>query len=211
MSKVKTSIKKSPSQKRRKRRPVKPFTPEFNLHHPDIAPHVEFAFDCDGVAYYRFAAGEFKMPVGRHKFVEAYLSQSELRMDLKTLIGYLDQIDKYLNNGQLAKVAIASYAIRSRCNMGFEPETIERLASVVYFDESEDLSDYNPDYGTKKIEIWKKKDFLGFFMTKPIEELCSLKDISEESLRSYITQIEVSKKIYADLMEDQQPNSSATA
>jgi hypothetical protein len=209
MSKTKASSKKR-MPKRRPVKPQEPALPEFNIHHPDIATHVEFAFECNEIAYYRFKDGEFKMPVGRHKFVEAYLAQTELRMDLKTLTGYLDQIDKYLNSGQLAKVAVASYAIRSRCNMGFEPETIERLASVVYFDETEDLSDYNPNYGTQKIEMWKKHDFMGFFLTRPIEELCSLKGISEESLRSYITQIEVSKKIIADLMEDPQPNSSPT-
>jgi hypothetical protein len=205
MSKTRTARK---PKRQPKRRPVKPKNPEFNLNHPEIFPHVEFAFECDGKTYYRFKAGEFKMPTGRHKFVEAYLSQAELRMDLETLIGFLDKIDAHLNSGQLSKVAIASYAIRSRCNMGFEPETIERLASVVYFDESEDLSDYDPNYGTAKIEGWKKKDFMGFFLTRPIDELCSLKGISEESIRSYITQIEVSKKIIEDLMEDRQPNSS---
>lgn len=191
-----------------KRKPVKPVLPEFNIHHPDIAPHVEVAFECGGVSYYRFKEGEFKIPVGRHKFVEAYLHQAEMRMDLDTLNRYLDEIDKSLDAGKLSKVAIASYAIRSRAKMGFEPETIERLASVVYFDATEDLSDYKPDYGTTKIEFWKKKDFMGFFLTRPIDELYGLRGISEESLKNYIQQIEVSKKIIEDLMVDPSPKSS---
>lgn len=142
------------------------------------------------------------MPVGRHKFVEAYLHQAEMRMDIETLTRYLDEIDKNLDSGKLSKVAIASYAIRSRASMGFEPETIERLASVVYFDETEDLSDYKPEYGTQKIEYWKKKEFMGFFLTRPIDELCGLRGTSEESLKNYIQQIEVSKKIIEDLILD---------
>lgn len=193
--------------KRRPVKPVKPTLPEFNIHHPEIAPHVELAFECER-KFYRFKEGEFKIPVGRHKFVEAYLHQAEMRMDVDTLNRYLDEIDKNLDAGKLSKVAIASYAIRSRAKMGFEPETIERLASVVYFDETEDLSDYNPDYGTQKIELWKKKDFLGFFLTRPIDELYGLRGISEESLKNYIQQIEVSKKIIEDLMADQSPKSS---
>lgn len=200
------------SAKRRSKRapvkPAKPVLPEFNINHPDIAPHIEVAFECGGISYYRFKEGEFKIPVGRHKFVEAYLHQANMRMDIETLERYLDEIDKHLDTGKLSKVAIASYAIRSRCKMGFEPETIERLASVVYFDQTEDLSDYKPEYGAHKIELWKKKDFLGFFLTRPIDELYGLKGISEESLRSYMTQIEVSKKIIEDLMLDQSPKSS---
>lgn len=209
MSKTK---RRTPKKRVMKRRPVKPeSTPQWNIHHPEISPNVEFAFECNSKAYYRFKGEEFKMLAGRYKFVEAYLHQAELRMDLKTLIGYLDKIDKHLDAGQLGKVAIASNAIRTRCNMGFEPETIERLSSVVYFDETEDLSDYSPEYGTQKIAEWKAHDFIGFFLTRPMDELCGLKGISEESLRTYIQQIEVSKKIIEDLMEDPSPKSSPTA
>jgi hypothetical protein len=199
------------TKRKLKRAPVKPpkkTLPEFNIHHPDIAPNIEIAFECGGVKYYRFKEGEFKIPVGRHKFVEAYLHQAEMRMDVDTLNRYLDEIDKNLDVGKLSKVAVASYAIRSRAKMGFEPETIERLASVVYFDDTEDLTDYKPEYGTHKIDLWKKKDFLGFFLTRPIDELYGLKGISEESLKNYIQQIEVSKKIIEDLMLDPSQKSS---
>lgn len=191
-------------------KPAKPVFPEFNIHHPDIAPNIELAFEC-GRKFYRFKEGEFKMPVGRHKFVEAYLHQAEMRMDIETLTRYLDEIDKNLDSGKLSKVAIASYAIRSRASMGFEPETIERLASVVYFDETEDLSDYKPEYGTEKIEYWKKKEFMGFFLTRPIDELCGLRGTSEESLKNYIHQIEVSKKIIEDLILDPSPKPSESS
>jgi len=176
--------------------------PAFNLHHPDVRDNVEFAFEVGGKKYYRFSK-DYKCPTGRFKYIDAFLYEAELRMNLKMLNAYCDKMLKELD-GAAGQVRISElikvvWAIQSRCKLAFSPETIERLASVVYFDETEDLSDYNEEHGNKKIALWKKHDFIGFFLTTPIIELLNLKGFSEESFRIYLQEIREAELLIKDL------------
>jgi hypothetical protein len=122
--------------------------PPFNVNHPDLADKVEFAFEAGPalkkVKYYKFIK-DYQSPTGRYKWIDAFLYESELRMDMKRLNAYMDELEKHLD-GSKGVVNISGafkvmWAIRSRCKLAFSPETIKRLASVVYFDSNEDLSD----------------------------------------------------------------------
>jgi len=79
--------------------------------------------------------------------------------------------------------------MRSRTKIAFEPDTVKRLASVTFFDETEDLSDYDRDYNDEKIALWDKYGKLGFFLTTPIKELCGLNGISLTDLTEYMNQM----------------------
>lgn len=161
----------------------------FNIYHPDINPQIEFAFECKGKKYFRMAH-EFRMPTGRYKFLDAFLSEHELRMTPKMFNDYLDKIEAQLNGRsgtiELSKIAITVYNMRTHANIAFVPETIEKLASVVYFDETEDLRDYDPEHAKKKISDWKEDGQYSFFLTRPIVELLNLEGISVTSLERYI-------------------------
>lgn len=167
--------------------------PPFNINHPDMQGRYEFAFEAGPIfrkiKYYR-AVKDYMLPVGRYKFIDARLYAAELKMNLKTLIAYMDVLEKHLDGSKgvvtLSKAFEVIWAIRSRINLGFEPETIEKLAAVVYFDETEILNDFDEDYGETKIKFWREHKCLSFFLTMPISELLNLTDISEESLREYI-------------------------
>jgi hypothetical protein len=166
----------------------------FNINHPDVANNIEFAFKCGGRSYYRFKS-DYLMPVGRYKMVDAYLHEAELRMNLKTLNNYLDEIEKSLNGSKgvvnIGKAFQLLHNMRTRTkDLGFEPQTIKRLASVVYFDDTEDLREYNREHCEAKIKFWEKHDCYDFFLTRPIDELLNVKGISEESLRKYIQEAE---------------------
>lgn len=181
--------------------------PPFNLNHPDLAPNIEFAFSCKGRKYYKFVK-DFQMPVGRYKYAEAYLYEAELRMDLKRLNQYCDALLKELDGaaGQIRITHLSKivWAIQSRCKLAFSPETIERLASAIYFDEHEDLSDLSEEYAQKKIEFWRKHQFVGFFLTRPLIDLLSLNGISEDSLPHYLNQIKQAEEMINDLTFDQE-------
>lgn len=168
-------------------------TPEFNIHHKDIRHLVEDAFKVGGKTYYRFAE-ERMIPAGRYKYIYAFLKEADLKMTLETLQNYVAEFENLLNGsgpkkviqiGELWKLVLN---LKSRIALAFESETIERLASVIYFDETEDLSTYDRKHGTAKITLWKKHDFIGFFLTKPLGDLLGLKNTSIESLQAYITQ-----------------------
>lgn len=180
----------------------------FNIHHPDIAHNIEFAFECGGKKFYR-AVKEFVLPAGRYKFIDAFLYEVELRMNLRTLKAYLTDIKKQLDGTQgqinIGKAFQIIYAMETRTELGFEPQTVKRLASVVYFDSSEDLREYNAEYCQKKIKFWEDNNCYDFFLTKPISELCNLKGISEESLQTYISSAE---QIVKDLTYEPATSSS---
>ena len=171
--------------------------PAFNLHHPDIAHKIVFAFECAGKKYYRFgnkAEGiEMDMPTGRYKFYLAFLEEFNLRMTLETLNKYLDILEKSLSGGKgqinLGDAWETVIKMRSRTKIAFEPDTVKRLASVTFFDETEDLSDYDRDYNDEKIALWDKYGKLGFFLTTPIKELCGLNGISLTDLTEYMNQM----------------------
>lgn len=186
----------------RKKKP----NPDFNLHHKDVRHLVEEAFSVGGVKYYRFTE-ERLIPAGRYKYIYACLKEVDLRMNLETLNNYVKDFENLLNGsgpkkmiqiGELWKLLLN---LKSRLALQFEPETIERLASVIYFDETEELSTYDRKYGQKKIDLWRKHDYIGFFLTRPMGELLGLKDISIESLQDYIVQ---ARLLIQDLTVDQQ-------
>jgi hypothetical protein len=183
--------------------------PPFNIHHPDLADKIEFAFEVGPAfrkrKFYRMKAdanetNDFKLPTGRYQFIDTFLAEVNLRMRASTLVRYLDELEKHLDGGKgtvnLAKAFQTIYAMRSRVNLGFDPELVKRLASVVYFDETEDLSTYDKDYCDKKIAFWEKYECYDFFLQRPIAELCDLNGTSVTALKTYI---QVATQVIKDL------------
>jgi hypothetical protein len=177
----------------------KPKEPPFNIHHPDLADKVEFAFKCGPTfgkkKYYRFIAAEnesneFDQRTGRYIWMEGFLKQSTRKMDDATITGFLDDLERNLSgekgNINLVKACQIIITMRAITKMQFEPELVKRLASVVYFDETEDLRTYSREHGERKIRFWEKYDKeLSFFLSSPIAELCGVKGLSPEYLLKY--------------------------
>jgi hypothetical protein len=183
----------------------------FNLNHPDLAGHTELAFECKGKKFYRMAH-EFRMPTGRYKFLDAYLLEHELRMTPKMFHDYLDKIEFDLNGKggtiNLTRIAITIHNMRTHANLLFVPDTIKKLAAVVYFDDTEDLRDYDPEYGKKKIALWETDEQYSFFLTRPIVELLNLEGISVTSLQTYMDQAQI---VLEELTLDQSKPSSESS
>lgn len=177
--------------------------PTFNVNHPDLAGKFEEAFTCKGIKYYR-CIPDFVLPVGRYKWIDAALNEVDIRMTLPVLKAYILELKKYLNvtNGaiRLDKAFQVISNMETRCELAFEPETVKRLASIVYFDETEDLRDFNQEYGQKKVKIWESTGKYDFFLTRPIGELLNLNITSETYLEKYIQE---ASQILKDLTLDQ--------
>lgn len=170
--------------------------PEFNAHHVDVASIIEVAFKVKGKKYYRFKE-ERLIPAGRYKYIYSHLREVDMRMDLSTLRNYVNEfknilggggVKKTINIGDLWKLVIN---LETRVALAFEPASVERLASVIYFDDTEDLSTWDKKYGAEKVEFWKANKCMDFFLTRPVGELLGAKDISIESLQAYIQEAEM--------------------
>lgn len=165
--------------------------PEFNISHPDVAHLIEVAFKVKGKKYYRFKE-EKLIPAGRYKYIYAYLKEVDLRMNIETLRSYVKDFKELLNGSgakkiiQIGEMWKLVLNLESRIDLAFEPDTVERLGAVIFFDDSEDLSTYDRKHGAQKIEFWRKNNVMDFFLTMPMQELLGLKDISITSLEDYI-------------------------
>lgn len=205
---------KTPKKRIPKHRPVKPLAnPTHNIYHKDYAPKIQKAFKSGTVQYYKFI-DDHQIPAGRYKYIYAALKEADLRMDLDTLKNFIDTLENILNGGakknnvNVGDIWKMIINMKSRISLGFEPASIKRLASVIYFDETEDLKTYNKVHGLKKVEFWEKNNTMDFFLTRPIVELFGLKDISTTSLEEYIS---LSEGIIQDLTLDLQTVSLANS
>lgn len=181
------------------------------MSHPDVKDSVEVAFSCAGKDFYRFK-DEREIPAGRYVHIDAFLKEHEIRMDLETLKGYIQLIKDELNakQGEISwhNVNVIVYKMETRTNLAWNMDTIKRLASVVYFDKSEDLRSYDEDHGKKKIALWDKENNVDFFLKTPIAELLGLQGITETFLRNYIQE---QNQVLTDLFSSPSPNSGATS
>lgn len=161
----------------------------YTVDHPDLAGKTEIAFSTSKHTYYRFVK-DVEMPAGRYKWVHAMLYEVDIRMDLKTLIAYIDELELAVSGKRgsidLTNVVITLKKMRGRCNMAFDVATVERLASVVYFRDDEVLTTWDRQIGEDKIKEWNREGSLDFFMTRPIGELLKLNDISPAALAEYV-------------------------
>lgn len=185
---------------------------KFTMHHPDLEGQTELAFIAGGIHFYRFKE-EYKHPVGRYKYVYKFLKEHELAMNRETLAEYIKQLKTCLNGGSKGQNINIGEAWRLLHNMDtrvalpFDPEGIKRLASAVYFTDTEDLSTYNAEEGVKKIKLWEDNKCHDFFLTRPIGELLHLSNSSIDSLEEYLNK---ASGILTELTLDPQTQSSET-
>jgi len=169
--------------------------PVRNIRHEDYAPLIEKAFKSGTVQYYKFIDDKM-LPAGRYKYVYAALKEADLRMTLDVLKEFIKIIKTELEGGikkqsvSMGNIWKAIINMESRVALDFEPASIKRLASILYFDETEDLTTYNKMHGMKKVANWEKNGTIDFFLTRPIVELLGLSGISTTSLEGYIQERE---------------------
>lgn len=165
--------------------------PDFNnIYHPDFYDLVEPAFKVNGKQYYRFVR-DTSIPWGRYMYLQTFLYEQSLRMDLDTLNGYIQRMKLAINGSvqkgiDLITVIKTLTQMESRVELAFEVDTTYRLASVMYFDDQEDLYTYDKPHNDKKIQTWKEAKVVDFFYTRPMSELLNLTGSSPEDLVKFI-------------------------
>lgn len=162
-----------------------------NVYHPDLDGKIEPAFKSKGVQYYRFKK-EVEMFWGRYMFLQTFLYEQNLRMDNSMLKKYMESLSKHLNGDKgkidLGKAFQIITQILSRCEMAFEIDTTYRLASVLYFDDKEEVWLYDKKYNDQKITAWKEDRMVDFFYQMPMTEFLNLSDSSPAALVTFMEQ-----------------------
>lgn len=115
---------------------------------------------------------------------------------LKTYIKRVrSEIDGTKQSINIGNAVVFLDQMDSLTELAFEPDTVYRLASAVFFDDTEDITTWDKNHNDKKIEGWKESGTLTFFYRKPLSELIGLKDTSETDLRDYLGKAQALKDV----------------
>jgi hypothetical protein len=147
------------------------------------------AFRHKGKVYYNFT-DSYKMPAGRAMCALAIYEELRMRCTVDYLRKHIEATEVILNpqNGKikLTKLAQINANLKERLNLAPFPDHIYKLASVVFFDETESPYSYDFDYNQKKIAEWKKDgELLYFFLNMPFSDLMQFGKLSKEHATSY--------------------------
>lgn len=150
----------------------------------------------EGVDYYTFAQS-FEIPEMRMRIAQRFLEEMQINCDKEYLTDYTDAILACLNpkDGEsirLDKVAILTNELKKRLEWIFEPDTLYRFATVMYFDLKEDIKQYDPSYQKKKLERFKKKG-LKYFLKELTENSEKLLNLSDSDFKTYIKELQQRK------------------
>ena len=163
---------------------------------------IEYAFTCGGTKYYRFA-DITNLPYERGLMALHAYNEVQMRCDRAFLVRYADTIDKLLHEQKIDifKIQKLNEVLKQRLTLVAETDLMYKLASIVYFDKSENPAVYEPAYAEKKIAKWRKdKGVHDFFTQKPLLELMPFSQSANTDLDTYSAMIEELNKIHSECL-----------
>jgi len=123
---------------------------------------IKYAFTVGITDYYQLV-NDLDLPEKRFAYLRHYYHEMQMRLTKETLLEFMDAMKKAVNpekgkSVELGKVDRLIDEITERTKWLFEPESLYRMASVVYFTLDEDITDYDERENEAKIKAFKKKD-----------------------------------------------------
>lgn len=173
------------------------------LFHPNkkIEAPIIYAFECDGKHYFRFS-NDYEIPKGRFQFVQKFYHETTLKITAEDLKKFCQAIKENCNNGKLGDAYKLADELEYRDTWLFEPESLLRFASAIYFTLDEDVTNYDFEYNERKIAAFKKKRMLQFFLMKLMNGQSLLSNLSDSDLQIYLQTLNEKVKQQQALMQD---------
>lgn len=168
------------------KRSSQPDKPKFA--NPNILHPIVFAFESGGKKYYQFQDIMNLCHARAFRAMEVY-EEVQMRTTREMLQLHTIGVNEILTSEKIDifKLKEMNERLKERLDFVISGDTIWKLASVVFFDETENPYDYDYKYGIQKIQSWQKEqDVSAFFFNTPIQKLIPSLTLSEEDLRTYI-------------------------
>jgi hypothetical protein len=131
-------------------------------------------FQLGNTTYYMFDQTA-EVPTGRMLAALAIYTEMEMKVDKAYLELHTKAMEKLLSDPKkisIMYIAQLNLNLKERLELMPLPDFIYKLASVIFFDETESPYSYSFEYNKKKIEQWKKSaDTLDFFLSRLSSEL----------------------------------------
>ena len=150
--------------------------------HPDNKKLIEKVKTIKGRTLYQFKS-LLDMPHKRYNACTRATTEFDMRIDIKILSKCLDDMQKYINDGNITKIAAITSILKEHTRMALSLDASYRLASIVYFWKDESLDDYDFEIGDEKIQLFKDIGFESFFLTKPMNSFLPQINLSATDLK----------------------------
>jgi len=163
------------------------FSPKFRPYLEEGKYRIVEAFVHNGTRYLMFE-NVVDVPVARMLAANGIYAEMEMRCDKEYLEAHCRAVEKLLNPSDrkinLTYIAQLNLNLKERLSLMPLPDFVYKLASVIFFDETESKYSYDFAYNEKKIAAWKKDpQTLDFFLSRLASELIpSLKPAGKSSL-----------------------------
>lgn len=134
---------------------------------------IEYAFTCGGTKYYRFA-DITNLPYERGLQALVVYKEITMQCDRNYLVEHTAAMEKLLTskNIDIYKIKTLNDFMKQRLALTTDVDLLYKLASVCFFDKTENPCTYEPEYAAKKIAKWRKnKGVADFFSQTPLLEL----------------------------------------
>lgn len=162
------------------------------------------AFKLNGKKYFMYEDAT-KMPSGRGLCALTIYEEFNMRMTKEYAEAHVRATEIILNSNPIKLTVLAqiNQNMKERLQMAIFPEHVYKLASVIFFDESESPYSYDYGYNNKKIEEWKANGgTLDFFLKTPLKDLIPSLQLPEESAATYFQVSEMIANLHhTDLQE----------
>jgi hypothetical protein len=146
----------------------------------------------------------YDMPAARYSKFNEYMedrqrgiSRTELEENLKACI---DEINEGKPTNNANAITILRWML-SRMKVAYDADIVMRLISVAVFTKEEDLTGYDWDYNTWKIELFEKQGVSAFFLSEPIKKYWTAMDISTSDMELIAEQNKIKKQVLKELQE----------
>lgn len=134
---------------------------------------IEYAFTCGGTKYYRYA-DITNLPYERGLMALTIYKEVMMQCDRTYLEDHTKAMDKLLQAKtiDIYKINTLNEYMKQRLAMPCDVDLLYKLASVCFFDKTENPTTYEAEYAERKIAKWRKdKKVADFFSQTPLLEL----------------------------------------
>jgi len=163
------------------------------------------AFTLDDVKYFQYEDA-FEGATGRQLAAIAIYEEMNMRCDREYLLMHVKAMKKVLSDPKkidVSTIVQLNTFLEERLELVVLPDYIYKLASVIYFDETESPFAYNFEYNQEKIKKWKAAGgTLDFFSQTPLGKLMPSMHSLGKGLSTYLQVANQIDKIHHKHLSD---------
>lgn len=146
---------------------------------------IKLAFSHKGINYYQVVSG-MDLPYERYMAAVDAIQVMEYRLDPQFIEFFFKQHEAFVNAGDMANIARLTKNLYDRSKHITNVQLLYNLASVWFFDETENPYSYNYDYAEEKIRRWRgDSELLGKLLQTPLKNYMPSFDMYNMTLESY--------------------------